>query len=251
MSWRLGRLAAFDIETTGIDPERDRIVTAAVSLVGAAIESEHHAWLVDPGIEIPAGASAVHGISTEQARAEGIDAGIAVEQITCVLARYLRDGTPIVAFNARFDLTILDREARRHGVRPLVDRVGGVEGLIVVDPFVLDKQVDRYRPGKRTLEAVCEHYDIRLDQAHAANADALAAARVAYRLASRVAELGDADLRRLHVQQVEWAAQQAASLRDYFAEMGRSERVEGAWPIVPLHRDDQRDEHQDQTPLAA
>lgn len=248
MSWHLGRLAAFDIETTGTDPEHDRIVTAAVSLVGAAIESEHRAWLVDPGIDIPAGASAVHGISTEQARTEGVDAGVAVEQITTILASHLREGTPIVAFNARFDLTILDREARRHGLTPLVDRVGGVERLIVVDPFVLDKQVDRFRPGKRTLEAVCEHYRVRLDQAHAANADALAAARVAYRLASRVAELGDADLRRLHVQQIEWAAQQAASLQDYFAEKGRPERVEGAWPIVPFARDDRQ---RDETPLAA
>jgi DNA polymerase III subunit epsilon len=251
MSWRLGRLAAFDIETTGTDPERDRIVTAAVSLVGAAIESEHRAWLVDPGVEIPEGAAAVHGISTEQARADGMDAGIAVEQITSILATHLREGTPIVAFNARFDLTILDREARRHGLVPLVERVGGLDGLIVVDPFVLDKQVDRYRPGKRTLGAVCEHYSVRLEQAHAANADALAAARVAYRIASRVAELGDADLRRLHVQQIEWAAQQAASLRDYFAESGRPERVEGAWPIVPLHRDGERERSEDAIPLAA
>jgi uncharacterized protein YprB with RNaseH-like and TPR domain len=31
MSWHTGRLAAFDIETTGVDPESDRIVTAAVA----------------------------------------------------------------------------------------------------------------------------------------------------------------------------------------------------------------------------
>jgi DNA polymerase-3 subunit epsilon len=234
MNWHLGRLSAFDIETTGTDPEHDRIVTAAVSLVGAEIEGRHRAWLVDPEVEIPAGASAVHGISTERARADGIAPRVAVEEITGILAAHLRDGVPIVAFNARFDLTILDREARRHGLVPLADRVGGVDRLIVIDPFVLDKQVDRFRRGKRTLEAVCEHYRVRLDQAHAANADALAAARVAYRLASSIAELRDVDLRSLHAQQVEWAAQQAASLQDYFAGIGRPERVEGAWPIVPV-----------------
>ncbi len=234
MSWHLRRLAAFDIETTGTDPERDRIVTAAVSLVGAGVEGRHWAWLVDPGVEIPAGASAVHGISTVRARADGIPPRAAVEEITCILSAHLRDGVPIVAFNARFDLTILDREARRYGLVPLADRVGGVDRLIVIDPFVLDKQVDRFRKGKRTLEAVCEHYRVRLDQAHAANADALAAARVAYRLASSIAELRDADLRSLHAQQVEWAAQQAASLQDYFADVGRPERVEGAWPVVPV-----------------
>lgn len=234
MNWHLGPLAAFDTETTGTDPERDRIVTAAISLVGANVESRHRDWLIDPGIEIPAGATAVHGIGTEQARAEGMHPRFAIEEITSILASHLRQGTPIVAFNARFDLTILDREARRHGIVPLIERVGGADGLVVVDPHVLDKQVDRFRPGKRTLEAVCEVYGVSLGQAHAANADALAAARLAYRLASRFEELRALDLRSLHVQQIVWAADQAASLQDYFARNGRPERVEGAWPVVPL-----------------
>jgi DNA polymerase-3 subunit epsilon len=233
MSWHRGRLAAFDIETTGVDPECDRIVTAAVSLVGDDRPSEHLAWLVDPGIEIPAGATAVHGMTTAQARAEGRISSEAVEEIAAALATQLLAGVPIIAFNARFDLTILDREAQRHGVRQLVDRVGGPERMLVIDPYVLDKHFDRFRRGKRTLGAVCEHYRVRLDQAHAANADALAAARVAFRLATRVAELSEMDLRDLHREQVAWAAEQAASLEDYFRQQGREERVERVWPVVP------------------
>jgi len=177
MSWYAERLAAFDIETTGVDPECDRIVTAAVSLVGGGQPAEHLSWLVDPGIEIPSDASAVHGITTERARAEGRIAGEAVDEITTVLADQLRQGVPIVAFNARFDLTILDREASRAGVAPLLDRVGGPDGLLVVDPLILDKHFDRFRRGKRTLGTVCAHYGVALDEAHAANDDALAAAR--------------------------------------------------------------------------
>lgn len=233
MSWHARRLAAFDIETTGVDPESDRIVTAAVALVGDGRPTESFAWLVDPGVEIPAGATAVHGITTAHARAEGEDPAAAVEAITTLLAAQLRAGVPVIAFNARFDLTTLDREARRHGVRPLVDRVGGPQGLLVVDPFVLDKQYDRYRRGKRTLGAVCEHYRIPLVDAHAADADALAAARVAYRLATRLPELRATELRSLHAQQVGWAAEQAASLEEYFREQGRAERIERAWPVVP------------------
>jgi DNA polymerase-3 subunit epsilon len=226
------RLAAFDIETTGIDCESDRIVTAAVTLAGGGRPLESHAWLVDPGIEIPAGATAVHGVSTERARAEGRSPAEAIEEITMLLADQLRHGVPVIAYNARFDLTCLDREAERHGVRRLVDRVGG-DGMLVVDPYVLDKQHDRYRRGKRTLGAVCEHYRVRLDEAHAANADALAAARVAWRLAQRFAEIAGADLPTLHARQVLWAAEQAASLEDYFRDNGRDEAVERAWPIVP------------------
>jgi DNA polymerase-3 subunit epsilon len=233
MNWHTGCLAAFDIETTGVDPEHDRIVTAAVSVVGGGQPAVHRSWLVDPGIDIPADATSVHGITTERAQAEGRISGEAIDEIVAALAEQLRNGVPIVAFNARFDLTVLDRETHRHGLRPLLDRVGGPNGMLVVDPRILDKQFDRFRRGKRTLGAVCEHYRVTLDDAHAANADAIAAARVAYRLGATVAELRDMDLRVLHRAQVSWAAEQAASLEQYFRGQGRNERVEGAWPIVP------------------
>lgn len=236
MSWHTRRLAAFDIETTGIDVEHDRVVTAAVSVVGAGAPTASHSWLVDPGVEIPAEASVVHGISTERARRDGRDPAEAVDEITAALAAQQLAGVPIVAFNARFDLTILDREARRHDVEPLVDRLGGMDRLLVVDPFVIDKAADRYRRGRRTLTAVCEHHGVPLVDAHDANADALAAARVAWRMATTMLAIGGADLARLHRWQVTWAAQQAASLEAYFAAQGRPERVEPAWPCVPAPR---------------
>ena len=233
MSWHEGRLAAFDVETTGVHPASDRIVTAAVSLVGGGLESVSRDWLVDPGVEIPAGATAVHGITTDMARRDGRAPAEVVEEICALLAEQILGGVPVIAFNARFDLTVLDREARRHGVRPLVDRVGGPEGLLVVDPHVLDKQFDRFRKGKRTLTAVCAHYGVPLDAAHAANADALAAARVAWRLGQASAELRALALRELHGHQVAWAAEQAASFQEYLRSNGSVERIEGAWPIVP------------------
>jgi DNA polymerase-3 subunit epsilon len=233
INWHHRRLAAFDVETTGIDSESDRIVTAAVSLVGDGKPSVFHAWLLNPGIPIPAGAAAVHGITTERARAEGRPPLDAIEEIVALLAEQLLQGIPVVAFNARFDLTCLDREARRHGITPLLDRVGGANGLLVVDPYVLDKQVDRFRKGKRTLGAVCAHYNVPLDEAHDSHADALAAARVAWRLGQAFEELR-VELHTLHEQQIAWAAEQAASFEDWLRRNGRDERIEPAWPIVPV-----------------
>jgi DNA polymerase-3 subunit epsilon len=233
MSWHEGRLAAFDVETTGVHPASDRIVTAAVSLVGGGLESVSRDWLVDPGVEIPAGATAVHGITTEMARRDGRPPAEVVEEICALLAEQVLAGVPVIAFNARFDLTVLDREARRHGVTPLLDRVGGPERMLVVDPHVLDKQFDRFRKGKRTLTAVCAHYRVRLDAAHAANADALAAARVAWRLGQASPELRALALQELHSHQISWAAEQAASFQEYLRSNGSVERIEGAWPIVP------------------
>ena len=234
MNWYDGRLAAFDIETTGTDTESDRIVTAAVGLVGGGEESVSASWLVDPGVEIPAEATAVHKITNEMVREDGVSAAEAVEEITAILAEALSEGTPIVAFNGRFDLTILDREARRHGVEPLIDRVGGSDGLLVIDPYVLDKQVNRFRKGRRNLSLLCEAYYVPLTDAHAADADALAAARLAWRMGTAFPEIGEMDVFELHENQIAWALEQAESLARYFAEQGRPEQIEGAWPVVPL-----------------
>lgn len=229
-NWHQGRLAAFDIESTGVDPSSDRIVTATISVVGGGRPADSTSWLADPGIEIPDGAARVHGITTDVARSDGRPTGEVVSEIVELLAAQVADGIPIVAFNARFDLTMLENEARRNGVTPLSERPGP---LLVIDPLVIDKHFDRYRKGRRTLTAVCEVYNVELseDDAHAADADAIAAARVAWRMGERFEELR-LGLPELHAAQVEWAAEQAASLEDYFRSQGKDETVEREWPIV-------------------
>ena len=230
----MGRLAAFDLETTGPDPLEARIVTAAVTVSGGDQLDQPHGWLVNPGIEIPAGAIAVHGVTNEKAQAEGRLAAEAILEIVTVLAEQAAAEVPIVAFNARFDLTVLDRELRRNDLGDLEERLGGSDLIRVLDPYVIDKQIDRYRRGKRTLGAVCEHYGIILEDAHTADADAVAAAAIMRHLGEVNAELGAMTLIDLHELQIDWAAEQAASLQAYFEGQGRSERVEGAWPLIPV-----------------
>ncbi|MFT4050525.1 MAG: exonuclease domain-containing protein [Solirubrobacterales bacterium] len=229
-NWHHGRLAAFDIESTGINPQSDRIVTATVSVVGGGQPAVSTSWLADPGIEIPAGAANVHGITTEQARAEGRPAEEVVREIVETLAAEVEKGVPVVAFNARYDMTMLDREARRHGIVPLAER--GAE-VLVVDPYVIDKQLWKYRKGKRTLTSVCEVYNVELseDDAHAADADAIAAARVAWRMGEKYPEL-QVGLKELHASQILWADEQAQSLQEWFNSQGKNETVEREWPIV-------------------
>ena len=145
--------------------------------------------------------------------------------------------TPIVAMNARYDITVLDRECRRHGLPTLLDR--HIDDMIwpVIDPFVLDKQVDPYRRGRRTLSALCSHYGVALDDAHDATADAVAAARVACRIGAARPELAAMDIEDLHHAQMRWAAEQAASLAAYFrrtpGKAHLAETVRGEWPLTP------------------
>ncbi|MGW1071513.1 exonuclease domain-containing protein [Streptomyces sp. NPDC002537] len=239
MSWHLGRLAGFDLETTGTNPETARIVTACVVQVGGGHPAQTSMWLSDvDGEEIPAEAAAIHGVTTERARAEGTALREVVEEVLAALAQVVLSGIPVVAMNACYDLTLLDREARRYGMTPLAERLGD---LRVIDPFVIDKKIDRFRRGSRRLSDLCQTYRVRLDGAHSADADAIAACRVAWRIAQQEPAIGNASLDFLHEKQIEWAAEQAASLADYFASTPGKEHqaasVRPEWPLIPAPRE--------------
>ncbi|MCU1512957.1 MAG: polymerase subunit epsilon [Microbacteriaceae bacterium] len=219
-------LGVFDLETTGIDVTTSRIVSAHVGVIDAMGHSvEVHEWLADPGVEIPEGASAVHGISTERARAEGRPAIEVVSEILDALRGILGRGIPVTIFNAPYDLSLLAHEAARYGLQPLGSP------LPIIDPLVIDKALDRYRKGKRTLEAAAIVYGVSLEDAHDAGADAVAAGRVAQAIARRYPiELGE-DVLALHEQQVTWCADQAESFQDYMRrERDQHFSADGSWP---------------------
>lgn len=218
-------LGVFDLETTGIDVETSRIVSATVAVIDAdGVVRERTDWLADPGVEIPAQASAVHGITTERARAEGRMAAEVVAEIVASLRSLLERGVAVTVYNAPYDLTLLNREARRHGVAPLSSPAP------IIDPLVIDKAVDRYRKGKRTLEFAAQFYGVELLDAHDAGADAIAAGRVAQAIARRYPEKLGADVSELHGLQVGWCADQAANFQEYMRRSRPDFTTSGAWP---------------------
>lgn len=250
MSWQHGPMVAFDLETDSPDPEDARIVTACVALIDGAGQTPPSVvtWMLKPVRPIPEQASEIHGITTEQAQADGMDPAMAVQAITATLADHIEDGAPVVAFNAAYDLTVLDREARRHDVPSLADRCADDRlTLHVVDPFVLDNAVDQYRRGKRTLAACCQEYGVYLDGAHNASFDAIAAARVAWRIAQRYPHIAGMPLADLHAFQTQAKRDQDASFAQYLrglaakerdvdeqiALMRKAEGCRGHWPLIP------------------
>ncbi|MFC4554350.1 exonuclease domain-containing protein [Georgenia faecalis] len=207
--WPAGPFLGFDTETTGVDVTTDRIITAALVERDAG-GTRTRTWLLDPGVEIPAGATAVHGITTERARAEGMDAALALSQIAEELAHACGRGVPVVAYNAAYDLAILEHELVRHGLPTLADRLGR-ECMPVIDPLVLDRGLDRYRRGKRTLAHLCAHYRVpEQEDLHTAEVDVVATLDVLAALTTRFPRLGEASLADVHRWQVarhrDWAA---------------------------------------------
>jgi DNA polymerase III epsilon subunit-like protein/8-oxo-dGTP pyrophosphatase MutT (NUDIX family) len=224
------RLGVFDLETTGVDVDTSRIVSACIAVLdedGGVVSRWN--WLADPGIDIPEGASAVHGITTESAQEHGRPATLVIAEIVQTLRVLFDSGIPVTVYNAPYDLSLLDRECRRHGLEPLSTLSP------VIDPLVIDKAVDRYRKGKRTLEVTSTVYEVPLDDAHDAGADAIAAGRVALALLRRYPEELDIDLDDLHGRQEVWHAEQAASFQEYL----RSKRgddsyvADPSWPLKP------------------
>lgn len=229
--WHSGPLAGFDLETTGRNPHEARVVTASIVLLDPDGEPRANAeWLLNPGVDIPEEAAAVHGISTEHARTHGMDAVQGLTEILNTLRDFMHHRVPIVAYNGVYDFTVLTAEIARHGLTELP-----VVG--VVDPFVLDKHIDTYRKGKRTLEVVSEHYGVTLDDAHTSQADSIAAAQVAQAMVAKFPGKLDVPLEKVFSQQIRWKADQSASFEQYLRRKNPEATVSRDWPVEKLSVD--------------
>lgn len=231
LPWHRGPLASYDCETNGLNTAADRIVTAALIRPNGDVLR----WLSDVGgAEIPEAASRIHKVTTEHARAHGRPAKEVVEEIADAIAGELSAGkAALVVMNAPFDLPLLDAECTRHGVPTVAHRIGHPIAP-VIDPLVLDRAADKYRPGKRSLEVLAAHYGVTLTDAHQADADAQAALDVALAIAEQHEKLR-VPARVLHGWQVQWHEKWAANYQAFLRRGGKSTAVvDGSWPLRPV-----------------
>lgn len=153
-------LVALDLETTGTNVGRDRIVEFAAVKIRPNGERERLVIRINPERSIPPEATAVHGITDEDVAGAPTFADVAAQ-----LYEFL-NGCDLAGFGiVRFDVPLLTTEFRRVGVE--LDRAR---------TRLVDAQIIYHLREPRNLTAALAFYCGRdLANAHSAEADALAA----------------------------------------------------------------------------
>lgn len=241
--WIGGPMLGFDTECTGVDAETDHILSASLVRITPRSGDKLHRCRVEtstiwanPGVPIPAGATAIHGITDEFVQISGRPPGEALEEVVSLIEVALVADTPLVGMNVPYDLTILDRNCRRHGVATLTERLDHPWGETgpAIDVMVLDKAVDPYRKGSgmRKLGAICPLYRVSPGTAHDSESDALAACRIAWRIGRMYPRLGELDVWQLHELQKRWKLDQDTSFAAWLTRQGKDPAgVDGQWPV--------------------
>lgn len=160
MELKLNRpICFFDLETTGIDIGKDRIVEIAILKVFPNGNKESKTWLVNPTIPIPAAATAIHGITNEKVAQEPT-----FKELASQIHAMIKD-SDLAGFNSdRFDIPLLAEELLRADV-----------DFEMKNRVAVDVQTIFHKMEERTLAAALKFYTGNtLENAHAAEADTLA-----------------------------------------------------------------------------
>ena len=152
-------LCVFDLETTGINVGKDRIVEICILKVNPDASRESKTWIVNPEMPIPKEASAVHGIFDEDVQNAPKFSEIAPKILEMI------SGCDLGGFNSnRFDVPLLAEELLRAGLDFDLNKFK-----------LVDAQTIFHKMEPRNLTAAYKFYCKKdLENAHSAEADVLA-----------------------------------------------------------------------------
>jgi len=177
------RFVVLDSETTGLDPQRDRLIT-----IGAVTVEDGEIRLDDSfeallKLDYNRASVTVHGITRDEAR-EGMDEPEAVE----LFLDYLRDGV-IVGHHIGHDIQCLNVAYERHFNMHLRNRALDTMDLTL---HLNDDGAFANRPMAQgfTLDALCEMFGIPPHDRHTAGGDAFITAQVFLRLLRAARKVG-------------------------------------------------------------
>lgn len=150
---------ALDLETTGLNPSRDRILEIGAVKIVEGEEQQVLSTLVNPGREVTPRIQELTGITNEMAAT-----GMEYETAVGSLVEFCQD-LPILGHNILFDYSFVKRAAVNHG---LTFEKTGVDTLKIARKLLPDLE-------HRNLEYLCTYYGICQKQHHRAEEDARSA----------------------------------------------------------------------------
>jgi len=202
---------AFDTETTGVEVDSARVVTAAAVVFEGSVPLYTRSWLIKVDVDIPEVTTAVHGITNEMSQADGQEQSAALMEIRDFL---VESGMPIVCFNSGFDIPLFNANLARLGLDLLpTDQV--------LCSYVIDKQCNKYVKGKaqRRLKPTADRYGIELTEEdwHGAEADARVAGQIFIAELAAYPELGEFSVHDLSATVNLWRDQQDREFQEWLA----------------------------------
>ncbi len=217
-NWKDLPLVVLDVETTGFDPEQDRIIEIALIRFERGEVLETYGQLINPQREVPAEVVKLTGIKNE----ELVDQPLFADVADAIWSRL--QGVGIVAYNLSFDRGFIRKELSRVGL-------SWPEEAPTLDPLIFARQFFKNSPRKN-LGTVSKLLGIPLEEAHRATHDATVTGHVLYAFEGRLPErLSD-----LLTLQTQWEAAQANETQHWksggtgFALGGQSEQPIGLGP---------------------
>jgi DNA polymerase-3 subunit epsilon len=195
-------LLGFDTETTGVGPT-DAIISASLVLRDPrkGYDGDVKAsWVMNPHRHISQAAEQVNGFSDAEVQAHGIEPTVGLPQIASLISRAQNLNIPLLAYNAPFDVAMLQRGLHHWDLPGLGATMKRID-LLVVDPLVLDRAASSRR-GRRTLSDAAAFYGVSPHGSfHDATADTTAAIDLIAPMCAKYEKIGQIPLSDLTDQQ--------------------------------------------------
>ncbi len=164
MSLSNSAFLGFDTETTGLNAQKDSIVSASLVLRYAnknTHDDVRYECIIKPFTQLNTAAAAVNGFTQDYLQEHGEDGSTALEEILKIIAKAQNNNIPLLAYNAPFDVSMLQENSKHYNLIGLGARLRPATktDLLIADPLVMDRVLSK-RPGRRNLSTVSNYYGV-------------------------------------------------------------------------------------------
>ncbi len=167
-----GPFVCIDTETTGLKPDRDRLIEVGLVRIQDGVEVDRFQTLLQPGISLPSIITDITGITDDD-----LIGAPSFEDVAEEIASFL-DGALFVAHNAEFDYGFLKYEFARAGIDLSLSRLCTVRLSRMLYP----------EHRRHDLSSIIERYDFPIENRHRAFDDALIVWKLLQQMKSDIPE---------------------------------------------------------------